>query len=465
MAKTLNTLIQQRWGDDWLIGINNQAFWEGLAQGLDALTASLDSQSSPPALLIKTPDPLEMLVSVFAACASGHTIFLGNPAWGEREWQQVQGLLLPTQKTSIERQFGVYRCQDISTPMESWIGLPTGGTSGQLRFVMHTWSTLMAAVAGFQAHFAVSTVDAYCVLPLFHVSGLMQVLRVLVSGGQLAIQPYRELKQGHWLPVPPGTFLSLVPTQLQWLLNQGNHFLPWLKQFRAILLGGAPAWPDLLAQGMAAQLPLALTYGMTETASQVTTLKPHQFWRGHTSSGQPLPHVRIRIVNDDGQGQPVGCAGQITIDADSLAQGYFIPSGERTLARWELRPGQHPWVTDDIGYFDGEGFLHVVGRRSSKLITGGENVFPEEVEATLLSTGLVEEACVVGLPDPGWGQQLCAVVVLHRGVTLDRLAANLRPHLAPYKLPKQWIAVATLTRTPQNKLNRTQILELAKTVL
>jgi O-succinylbenzoic acid--CoA ligase len=465
MGEDLNTLLQHRWGADWLIGINNQAFWEGLEQVLDAVTASVDSQSPPPVLLINTSNPIKILVLVFAACVVGNPVILGNPAWGKREWQQVQKMLLPTQTTSVERRFGFYRCQDVGAPMEPWIGIPTGGSSGQLRFVMHTWPSLMASVAGFKAHFEVNTVDAYCVLPLFHVSGLMQALRVLVSGGQLAIQPYGELKQGHWLTMPPGSFLSLVPTQLQWLLHQGDHFLPWLKGFRAILLGGGPAWPDLLAQGMSAQLPLALTYGMTETASQVATLKPHQFLQGHTSSGQPLPHARIRIVNDDGQAQPVGYSGQIAIDTDSLAQGYLIPGNGKTPARWKLVPCRTPWLTDDIGSFDSAGFLHVVGRRSNKLITGGENVFPEEVEAALLSTGLVEEACVVGLADPHWGQQLCAVVVLSRGVTLARLAANLRHHLAPYKQPKRWIVVATLAKTPQNKLERKQILELTKTVL
>ncbi|MEO1069616.1 MAG: AMP-binding protein, partial [Cyanobacteria bacterium J06638_6] len=330
------------------------------------------------------------------------------------------------------------------------------GSSGQIKFAVHTWDGLVGSIQGFVAHFEVKPVHAYCVLPLFHVSGLMQALRVLATGGCLALQPYRELKAGKRLPLPAGGFLSLVPTQLQTLLTRGGEFIPWLQSFRAVLLGGAPAWRSLLDQAQTAKIPVALTYGMTETAAQVATLLPEEFLSGNRSSGRPLPHAELSILNDRGQSQPPDQPGEVVIRAASLARGY--------LQSRAVVPAASSLATDDIGYLDGGGYLHIIGRSSSKIITGGENVFPEEIEAVLLSVNRVSEACVVGLPCDRWGQQLCALVVTDSSTLLKTLPVSLRS-LAAYKCPKQWILVGALPRTAQGKLSRSRALALAQWVL
>ncbi|PSR12237.1 hypothetical protein C8255_26870 [filamentous cyanobacterium CCP3] len=128
----------------------------------------------------------------------------------------------------------------------------------------------------------------------------------------------------------------------------------------------------------------------------------------------------------------------------------------------------HPtgaFTTDDRGYFDDGGYLHIVGRHSTKIITGGENVFPEDVEAALLTLEGVRDVCVVGLPCDRWGQQLCALVVMVSPSRLQDLPALLSPLVAAYKRPKQWILVSALPRTPQGKLSRPQALGLAQRIL
>lgn len=318
----------------------------------------------------------------------------------------------------------------------------------------------MASVEGFQQHFGVERVNAYCVLPLYHVSGLMQALRAFASGGKLAVQQFRALEAGR-LALPWGeTFISLVPTQLQRLLDRGDD-LAWLTRFRAVLLGGAPAWSALLAQARAARIPLALTYGMTETASQVAALLPVEFLGGQICSGRALPHARLEIWDDGGHPLAPGTVGQICVYGRSLAWGYHLqPFGAQTATPVA---GMGGFLPDDLGYLDEQGYLHVVGRNSTKIITGGEKVFPEEVEAVLRETALVADVCVVGLPDREWGQLVTAVYVPGPdGPSARQLEQALTAKLSRFKRPKHWIAVEVLPRNAQGKINRPAVVEMAQ---
>ncbi|WP_017297850.1 AMP-binding protein [Nodosilinea nodulosa] len=457
MGQTLGDVLCDRWGDDWLIGPSSPDFW-GRCQHLAPVFAAYRESggASRAGVLIAESDPLQFLAACLTAWAEGCTPVLANPGWGQRERRQVQAMVNGDWETAICPGLGAYRCQGLGAG-PGQILIPTGGSSGQVKFAVHTWETLMTAVEGFCAHFGVGQAHACCVLPLFHVSGLMQALRVLATGGQLALQSYGDLKTGERLALPPGGFLSLVPTQLQTLLTLDQEFIPWLQSFRAVLLGGAPAWRSLLDQAQAAQIPVALTYGMTETAAQVATLLPEEFLAGHRSSGRPLPHAELSILNNQNQPQPAGQPGQLVIRSASLARGYLQPAG--------FQAAEDDLATDDIGYLDGAGYLHIVGRSSTKLITGGENVFPEEIEAALLAIAGVTDACVVGLPCDRWGQQLCALVVMDAQTSLEALPEQLRSRVAPHKLPKRWILASAIPRTPQGKVSRPKALALAQRVL
>ncbi|WP_044151064.1 AMP-binding protein [Leptolyngbya iicbica] len=467
---TPSEILQRRWGEPWLVAAGADTFWPQLAQWQHQL-----QHTQPRDLLLAEPDPIRLLAAFFAAAQRPCRIWLANPQWGTQEWSQVAAqcqpdLVIGTVPTAILRsrqqeKNNRQQLQDTSPiPLSSptslspppsspapqlpsspttTLHIPTGGSSGNIQFATHTWETLAASVWGFCRHFDCDRTNAYCLLPLYHVSGLMQAMRCLLSGGRLVIQPFRELLAAQDIePLTDPSFLSLVPTQLQRLLASDHDFTPWLRQFTAILLGGAPPWPSLLQTARHRQLPLAPTYGMTETASQVATLLPQEFLAGHAGSGRSLPHAHLSILDEAGDPLPSQQVGRIAIAASSLA-----------LTRGAT-PIPSPLLTGDLGYLDAAGFLHVVGRETTLIFTGGEKVLPQEVEAAMLATGLVQDCAVLGVPDTDWGERVVAVITTTEPDPEIRLRSALQAQLSPYKMPKRWLVRAELPRNAQGKLNR-----------
>ncbi|NEQ27930.1 MAG: AMP-binding protein, partial [Microcoleus sp. SIO2G3] len=419
-AKNLAKSWQRRGGKLLLGNSSNDnapLLQEVTARRTQELQQIADSATLPIVLLTES-DPIKFLAGVLATAAIGAPVVLANPRWVESDWQQVKSLIQP----NLIWGESPLVPSSIAPPkdLRGSVMISTGGSSGQVRFAMHSWRSLTASVRGFQAYFGCKQIHSCCALPLHHVSGLMQFWRGYVTGGTLAIAPFKSIQAG-LLPAidPQQFFLSLVPTQLQRLLE--SDLTNWLRQFHTVLLGGAPAWPELLDRAQALNIRLAPTYGMTETASQVATLRPEQFLQGRRSCGSVLPHAQIRC----------DATGQIQIQARSLCLGYYP---DRFL------PNQ-PFTPDDLGYFDELDELQIVGRSSSKMITGGENVFPAEVEAAIRATGLVDYVCVFGMPDRNCGEVVTAAFVFARsGISLNQLQQETLDRLAPFKRPKQCIA-------------------------
>jgi o-succinylbenzoate---CoA ligase len=429
MAEPL--VILQSCRNDWIRGIDHQAL-TALAQ--ERYEAIARHPKSFPTILITSADPLYFLASFVAASTARCPVFLANPSWTKSEWQQIFRRVTPEliwgdipdlEELYIGNQLAVPNIP----PAPGWIMIPTGGSSGTVRFAIHTWETLMASVIGFQEYFQVERVNSCCVLPLYHVSGLMQFLRSLITHGNLVVAPYKDLDfSSIYLS---NFFLSIVPTQLHRLLQTPSS-IEWLSQFETVLLGGAPAWAELLESARNHHIRLAPTYGMTETASQIATLKPDDFLQGKTGCGKVLPHAQIRI----------GAGGAIVIQSQSLALGYYPHLFSSRL-----------FQTDDLGYFE-EDYLHIVGRSSQKIITGGENVFPAEVEAAIRSSGWVVDVYVLGVADADWGEIVTAVYVpVHEGVTVLMMQDFISRELSKYKHPKRWVRVDELPRNAQGKVN------------
>ena len=286
---------------------------------------------------------------------------------------------------------------------------------------------------------------------VYHVSGLMQWMRSLLTDGQLIITSFKTVEAEEWINFnPTDYFISLVPTQLHRLL-QSPSLTHWLSQFQIVLLGGAPPWLELLEQSRLHQIPLALTYGMTETASQIVTLKPSDFLRGNNSCGQVLPHAEIKIYDKNGKELKTNQTGIIKIKADSLMLGYYQDNFNPNLRINTFTP-------DDLGYWDEQGYLTLVGRQTNKIITGGENVFPTEVEAVIRATGLVKDICVIGKTDQYWGEIVVAVYVPDsKEVSQAQLEQAILGKLSKFKHPKLWISVEQLPRNSQGKINQQQI--------
>ena len=483
MAGALDYL-QKLSNNDWLTTDQPHDFLS-LTQNYYQQLAPFVDQKLIPKILIADPDPIRFLAKFLAVTAAELPVFLGNHQWGDQEWQQVEELIQPNLIWKEELLLANKLIPELIPEIKSnWIMIPTGGSSGKVKFAIHTWQTLSASVAGLQSYFQTPVINSYCVLPVYHVSGLMQFMRSLLTGGKLIITTSKHLESNTNFDInPQDFFISLVPTQLQKLLDNPQASA-WLSQFQAVFLGGGAAWSALLDQARNLQIPLALTYGMTETASQIVTLKPQDFLAGNNSCGQVLPHARISFqvpvcrsppapLQKGGEGMEVplfkgDLGGSIAIQSNSLALGYY----------------PHPWVasceftndqfvnileTDDLGYLDPEDYLYITGRQSLMIITGGEKVFPPEVEAVILATQLVEDICVLGLPDPYWGEVVAAVYVpvnqevnikANLAILQDEIAAieaaiasHLTQHLAKYKHPKLWFPRANLPRNSQGKIN------------
>lgn len=447
--------------------LQSRALEEDNWQELNALASQLYEKinpivnpKKPPKILLAEKEPLRFLASLVAFTAAGCNVFCCHYNWGKQEWQKVFELVKPDLILgNLSNQLFTAGGEDYYnyplTELTPSIMIPTGGSSGKIRFAIHNWETLTASVKGLQEYFQVNEINSFCVLPVYHVSGLMQFWRALITGGRLVIFPFKVLESGEKPEINPSEFfISLVPTQLQRLL-QNLETARWLSQFQTVFLGGAPAWAELLEAARHYHIRLAPTYGMTETASQIATLKPDDFLAGNNSCGKVLPHAKITIRAESGEVLTANQTGIITVEADSLALGYY---GEESGA---INLGK-TYQTDDLGYFDEQGYLNIVGRNSDKIITGGENVFPAEVEAAILATGLVTDVCVLGISDCNWGQVVTAVYIPRNSeVSTATIKKALEDKLSKFKHPKYWVAVESLPRNSQGKVNREWLQEIA----
>jgi O-succinylbenzoic acid--CoA ligase len=444
----LNNLAQ----NDWLIGYNSQQFNQ-IAQELYLELTQLSACGTPPKIILAEREPLRFIASFIAVCAANCPVFLCNPDWGTQEWQQVFDLVKPDIILGIgNREWGIGNGNNYQCPMPNHIMIPTGGSSGQMKFAIHTWETLIASVQGFTEYFQLKQVNSFCMLPLYHVSGLMQFIRSFTTGGKLAIQAFKDVESGKIFNIKQSEFfISLVPTQLQRLL-QNPELTEWLSQFNTVLLGGAPAWNELLEKARFHSIRLAPTYGMTETASQIATLKPDDFLGGKISSGQILPHAKVTIRNQQGEILNSNQIGNITIHAQSLALGYYPIT----------RENQDIFQVDDLGFLDDQGHLNIVGCDSDKIITGGENIYPAEIESAIQATQMVADICVIGIPDKHWGQALTAIYIPKQSDTSAlKIQTLLKDKLSKFKIPKYWIPQQNLPRNSQGKINRQKLQQIA----
>ncbi len=445
--------------------LREEESWFGLVasrrEQLETLARREDGVSAAAlVVLVADSDPMDFLAGFWAGVLAGWTVALANPNWVTPEWQSTYQLINPNiiwgnpshTPSPISYLPSPAARSRGSLPSSPFILIPTGGTSGQLKFTCHTWATLTAAVSGFCDYFQPdgAPVNTCCTLPLYHVSGLMQALRTWLTHGQIFITSFKDLLSSSPFFVPPHTYLSLVPTQLSRLIATGKS--SWLEAFHAVLLGGAPPWPALVDQAARYRIPVCLSYGMTETGAMVTAMRSQDFLQGHfsrnLSSGQPMPHASIQI-EDSGKQLPCGKLGQVVVTSSAIAHGYYNAPSSNFEGR--------TFYTDDLGYLDDSGQLHITGRSSGKIISGGENIFPAEVEAALRSSGQVREVCVVGLPDADWGEVVTAAYVpADQTVSIASLRAALDEgsQLSRYKYPKRWFALGSLPENAQGKINR-----------
>ncbi len=321
----------------------------------------------------------------------------------------------------------------------------TSGTTGRPKGAILTYENVAASAAASAYNMGVLPGDRWLAcMPLFHVGGLSIVLRSAIYGTAVLIHPaFDEHAVNRALREDGVTLLSVVPTMLQRMLDADD--LPYPAAVRGVLVGGGPVTRELLLRALDRGLPVLQTYGLSEAASQVTTLSPGDALAHVGSAGKPLICTRVRI--DAPEGEP----GEILVQGATVTPGYL---GDAPATARALRDG---WLhTGDIGRMDADGFLYVLDRRDDLIVSGGENVYPAEVEGHLLQHPDVAAAAVVGVADARWGQVVAAAVVLRTpgNDPAAGLNAFLRERLAPYKLPRRYLVTASLPATASGKIQR-----------
>jgi o-succinylbenzoate---CoA ligase len=327
----------------------------------------------------------------------------------------------------------------------------TSGTTGRPRGATLTVGNFWWSAKASALNLGVRDNDRWlAVLPLFHVGGLSIVLRSAINATAALIhQRFDAAAVNAAIDRDGVTMVSLVSILLQRLLDdRGDR--PFPATFRCALVGGGPVPLPLLQRCERAGAPVVQTYGLTEAASQVATLSPTEAPRKQGSAGRPLAGIQVRIECDG--------EGEILVRGPVVMAGYLDDPAATAAA---LRDG---WLhTGDIGRMDGDGYLYVLDRRDDLIVSGGENVYPAEVEAVLQQHPAVEEAAAVAAPDDTWGQRVVAVVRWHAGADgdLSELRAFCRERLAGYKVPWEFRVVAgPLPRTTSGKLQRSLIRQL-----
>lgn len=340
----------------------------------------------------------------------------------------------------------------------------TSGTTGYPKGVQITYGNHLWAAFGSALQLGLDVNERWLVpMPLFHVGGMGVLVRSVVYGTTAVLHDAfdpalvnRELTRGAI------TLVSVVPTMLQRMLRHPD-WQPYASQLRCVLLGGSAAPRDLLEACQDRGIPVAQSYGMTETNAQVVTLRPEDGLRKIGSSGKPLLHVEVRIQAEDHLAEP-GEVGEIQVHSPTVTAGYWQ---REDATRDAIVDG---WLhTGDVGYLDEEGYLFVLDRQRDLIVSGGENIYPAEVERVLERHPAIREVGVVGATDSEWGQVPVAFVVLAEdaevplvleGASVDVVLETwCRQSLASYKVPKRFITTSKLPRNASGKLLRRRLVE------
>jgi O-succinylbenzoic acid--CoA ligase len=335
----------------------------------------------------------------------------------------------------------------------------TSGTTGQpkgaiITFGMQWWNAIGSAL-----NLGHSPDDRWLAcLPLFHNGSLSILMRSVIYATSVIIHKKFDpdiINQA--ICEDKITIISVVAVMLQRILNNlDSKAASYPSTLRCVLLGGGPAPYPLLEECVLCNVPVVQTYGLTEACSQAVTISPTDAIRKIGSAGRPLLPVRLRIMHDDKPALP-GEHGEIFLKGPTITPGY-IDSPEAPSQTFH-----DGWfATGDIGYLDNDGYLYVLDRRSDLIITGGENIYPAEIESVLQSHPAVEEAGVCGQADPQWGQVPLAFVVLKSGssVSVEELLSYTAQKLARYKQPRAIYVTSQLPRTSSGKLVRRELSEL-----
>ncbi|MFQ5578651.1 MAG: long-chain fatty acid--CoA ligase, partial [Anaerolineae bacterium] len=288
-------------------------------------------------------------------------------------------------------------------------------------------------------------------LPLFHIGALIYVIIDTHVGSTTVLMKafdptgFLQTIETHQV----NSFLA-VPAMLNFMMQVPAYKEADLSSVRWALAGTAPVPVPLIQAWAKRGIAIQQVYGLTEATGGAAVLGPERALEKAGSTGLPMFHTDIRVVDEDGHDTSPGEVGEIIIRGPHVMAEYW---NNPTATAETVKDG---WLsTGDLGKFDDEGYLYIVERKKDMIISGGENIYPAEVENVLAEMAQIAEAAVVGIPDPDWGEAVCVVARLKEGqsLTLDEVVAHCAGKLGKYKIPKKLVLTdQPLPRTPAGKV-------------
>ena len=331
----------------------------------------------------------------------------------------------------------------------NWVAsiMYTSGTTGRPKGVLQTFGNHFYSAVSSALNLGLSSADKWlCVAPIFHISGFSIIMRGLIYGMTVRlVEKFRAEELERILANETVTIMSVVPFMLKKLIQQQNKTnTHYNSAFRCMLLGGGTIDRETLEICLQRSIPVVQCYGMTETCSQIVALRSADALLKLGSVGQPLFSTQLKLSKD----------GEILLKTPALTPGYLnlpdkLPS--KMIDGW--------YRTGDIGHLDKEGYLYIDGRADEMLISGGENIFPQEVEQIYQRYPQINEVAVVGQNDSVWGQVPVAFVVSDRRLSPTKLMNYGYEHLARYKVPQHYIFVSELPKNASGKIRRFMLRE------
>ena len=355
-------------------------------------------------------------------------------------------------------------------PDDPYVILYTSGTTGRPRGAVYTHRRKMASDCLQASALGMEAGDKHIMmLPLFHIGGATHFWAFFYGGGSNVIMHQRSFDPAATLRAiqdEKATDLHIVPTHLVSMLAVPDVETYDLTSLKRIWYAASPMPTELLRKGMKKFGAIFLQgYGQTESGPNITHMprKAHEVLGKSpdeqkilASCGQPFPSVHARIVDDGNEDVKEGVVGEIVVQSESVMVEYWRKPAETSEVVVD------GWLhTGDMGYYDHKGYIYIVDRKKDMIVTGGENVYPREVEEILYRHPAVQEAAVIGLPDDVWVERVHAVIVLREGepATDADIMGFCKERLARYKAPKSVEFVTVLPKNPQGKILKRELRE------
>lgn len=418
-------------------------------------------------IAIETANSMAGYLMALAVLASGHTIVWLNSRLAFEELQrqlddaQVSALLVSDELSVGQFNVPTYQFATIfAMPVRDSVMVPrfndesvasimyTSGTTGAPKGVLQTFKNHFSSAIASVLNLGLTPTDEWlCTVPIFHISGFSIMMRGLIYGMAVRLVPSFDADKIHQILVTePVTMISVVPYMLRRLLNvRETTQQAYNRQFRGMLLGGGPIDRPTLQRCTKLQLEVVQSYGMTETCSQIIALNNADADAEIGSVGKPLFLTELKLAVD----------GEVLLKTPALTPGYL--NRPEALAN-KIVDGWYR--TGDIGHFDQNGFLFIDGRKDDMIISGGENIFPNEVEDAYATFEGLSEIAVVKQFDPKWDQVPVAFYVATKSISEAKLIAYGRQHLAHYKVPKAFHQVEQLPVNAGGKVQRYKLMAL-----